>query len=169
MNNKHLEKSYNVVLGIGMLVLGIIMFGFFLKDVWQLAQLLWQVNLTDNFYNITRLILETFLFFEFVVLTQEYFLKNHISLENFMYIGITAMLRNLLVYHDDTLGILIQSVAIGLMILVLIVYRWSRRYLADLEHQEERTEFIFAEEHPNTESIKNNHSVIDTPNEKNSN
>ncbi|SCB86753.1 phosphate-starvation-inducible PsiE family protein [Weissella bombi] len=155
MKNNHLEKSYNVVLGAGMLVLGIIMFGFFLKDVWQLAQLLWTANLTDNFYAITRLILETFLFFEFVVLTQEYFLKNHISLENFMYIGITAMLRNLLVYHDDTIGILIQSVAIGLMILVLIAYRWSRRHLADLEHQEERTEYIFAEEHAISKKIDN--------------
>ena len=64
-----------------------------------------------------------------------------------MYIGVTAMLRNLLVYHDDTMGILIQSISIAIMILVLVIYRWSRRYLADLEQEEARKEAIFAEEH----------------------
>lgn len=147
MGYKHLEKGYNIFLGVGMLVLGIIMFGFFVKDLWILVQMVWQTDLQKNFYSIARLILETFLFFEFVVLTQEYFLQKHISLQNFMYIGITAMLRNLLVYHDDTMGILIQSISIAIMILVLIVYRWSRRYLADLEQKEAREEVIFAEEH----------------------
>lgn len=147
MGYKHLEKGYNIFLGVGMLILGIIMFGFFVKDLWILVQMVWQTDLQKNFYSIARLILETFLFFEFVVLTQEYFLQKHISLQNFMYIGITAMLRNLLVYHDDTMGILIQSISIAIMILVLIVYRWSRRYLADLEQKEAREEVIFAEEH----------------------
>ena len=147
MGYKHLEKGYNIFLGVGMLILGIIMFGFFVKDLWVLLQMIWQVDLQKNFYSIAQLILETFLFFEFVVLTQEYFLQNHISLQNFMYIGVTAMLRNLLVYHDDTMGILIQSVSIAIMILVLVIYRWSRRYLADLEQEEVRKEAIFAEEH----------------------
>ena len=124
------------------------MIGFFVKELWELVTMLMHVDLATDFFGVAERILETFLFFEFVVLTREYFIQDRISLQNFMYIGITALLRNLLVYHADTIGILIQAAAIAILILVLVVYRWSRRYLADLAHREEREELVFAEEHP---------------------
>ncbi|WP_280952954.1 phosphate-starvation-inducible PsiE family protein [Weissella confusa] len=136
------------MLDLAMLVLGIVMIGFFVKELWELVTMLMHVDLATDFFGVAERILETFLFFEFVVLTREYFIQDRISLQNFMYIGITALLRNLLVYHADTIGILIQAAAIAILILVLVVYRWSRRYLADLAHREEREELVFAEEHP---------------------
>ena len=148
MNRKIIEKGYAIILDLAMLVLGIVMIGFFMKELWELVTMLMHVDLATDFFGVAERILETFLFFEFVVLTREYFIQDRISLQNFMYIGITALLRNLLVYHDDTIGILIQAAAIAILILVLVVYRWSRRYLADLEHREEREELMFAEEHP---------------------
>ena len=104
MGYKHLEKGYNIFLGVGMLILGIIMFGFFMKDLWVLLQMICKL-ICKNFYSIAQLILETFLFFEFVVLTQEYFTKPYFIAKFHVYC-VTAMLRNLLVYHDDTMGIL---------------------------------------------------------------
>ncbi|TGE73579.1 phosphate-starvation-inducible PsiE family protein [Weissella confusa] len=148
MNRKIIEKGYAIILDLAMLVLGIVMIGFFVKELWELVTMLIHVDLATDFFGVAERILETFLFFEFVVLTREYFIQDRISLQNFMYIGITALLRNLLVYHDDTIGILIQAAAIAILILVLVVYRWSRRYLADLAHREEREELVFAEEHP---------------------
>ncbi|MBJ7688978.1 phosphate starvation protein [Weissella confusa] len=148
MNRKIIEKGYAIILDLAMLVLGIVMIGFFLKELWELVTMLMHVDLATDFFGVAERILETFLFFEFVVLTREYFIQDRISLQNFMYIGITALLRNLLVYHADTIGILIQAAAIAILILVLVVYRWSRRYLADLAHREEREEMVFAEEHP---------------------
>lgn len=148
MNRKIIEKGYAIILDLAMLVLGIVMIGFFVKELWELVTMLMHVDLATNFFGVAERILETFLFFEFVVLTREYFIQDRISLQNFMYIGITALLRNLLVYHADTIGILIQAAAIAILILVLVVYRWSRRYLADLAHREEREELVFAEEHP---------------------
>ena len=148
MNRKIIEKGYAIILDLAMLVLGIVMIGFFVKELWELVTMLMHVDLATDFFGVAERILETFLFFEFVVLTREYFIKDRISLQNFMYIGITALLRNLLVYHADTIGILIQAAAIAILILVLVVYRWSRRYLADLAHREEREELVFAEEHP---------------------
>ena len=148
MNRKIIEKGYAIILDLAMLVLGIVMIGFFVKELWELVSMLMHVDLATDFYGVAERILETFLFFEFVVLTREYFIQDRISLQNFMYIGITALLRNLLVYHADTIGILIQAAAIAILILVLVVYRWSRRYLADLAHREEREELVFAEEHP---------------------
>ena len=148
MNRHVIEKSYGFIMDVAMLILGIVMIAFFFKNLWFLSQMVIHTNLTEQFYEVTKKVLETFLFFEFVVLTREYFIEDRISLQNFMYIGITAMLRNLLVYHDDTLGILIQAISIALLILVLIAYRWSRRRIADLANQEERKEVAFAEEHP---------------------
>lgn len=148
MNRKIIEKGYAIILDLAMLVLGIVMIGFFVKELWELVTMLMHVDLATDFFDVAERILETFLFFEFVVLTREYFIQDRISLQNFMYIGITALLRNLLVYHADTIGILIQAAAIAILILVLVVYRWSRRYLADLAHREEREELVFAEEHP---------------------
>lgn len=148
MNRKIIEKGYAIILDLAMLVLGIVMIGFFVKELWELVTMLMHVDLATDFFGVAERILETFLFFEFVVLTREYFIQDRISLQNFMYIGITALLRNLLVYHADTIGILIQAAAIAILILVLVVYRWSRRYLADLAHREEREELLFAEEHP---------------------
>lgn len=148
MNRKIIEKGYAIILDLAMLVLGIVMIGFFVKELWELVTMLMHVDLATDFFGVAERILETFLFFEFVVLTREYFIQDRISLQNFMYIGITALLRNLLVYHADTIGILIQAAAIAILILVLVVYRWSRRYLADLAHREEREEVVFAEEHP---------------------
>lgn len=148
MNRKIIEKGYAIILDLAMLVLGIVMIGFFVKELWELVTMLMHVDLATDFFGVAERILETFLFFEFVVLTREYFIQDRISLQNFMYIGITALLRNLLVYHADTIGILIQAAAIAILILVLVVYRWSRRYLADLAHGEEREELVFAEEHP---------------------
>lgn len=148
MNRKIIEKGYAIILDLAMLVLGIVMIGFFVKELWELVTMLMHVDLATDFFGVAERILETFLFFEFVVLTREYFIQDRISLQNFMYIGITALLRNLLVYHADTIGILIQAAAIAILILVLVVYRWSRRYLADLAHREEREELVFSEEHP---------------------
>ena len=148
MNRKIIEKGYAIILDLAMLVLGIVMIGFFVKELWELVTMLMHVDLATDLFGVAERILETFLFFEFVVLTREYFIQDRISLQNFMYIGITALLRNLLVYHADTIGILIQAAAIAILILVLVVYRWSRRYLADLAHREEREELVFAEEHP---------------------
>ena len=148
MNRKIVEKGYAIILDLAMLVLGIVMIGFFVKELWELVTMLMHVDLATDFFGVAERILETFLFLEFVVLTREYFIQDRISLQNFMYIGITALLRNLLVYHADTIGILIQAAAIAILILVLVVYRWSRRYLADLAHREEREELVFAEEHP---------------------
>lgn len=148
MNRKIIEKGYAIILDLAMLVLGIVMIGFFVKELWELVTMLMHVDLATDFFGVAERILETFLFFEFVVLTREYFIQDRISLQNFMYIGITALLRNLLVYHAYTIGILIQAAAIAILILVLVVYRWSRRYLADLAHREEREELVFAAEHP---------------------
>ncbi|MEH7522753.1 phosphate-starvation-inducible PsiE family protein, partial [Bacillus sp. JJ1503] len=63
-------------------------------------------------------ILIFFLYFEFISMIVKYFKENyHFPLRYFIYIGITAMLRLIIVDHENPLHTLIYS----LVILVLII------------------------------------------------
>jgi len=133
----YVRLFYRHVLEWGMLILGVILLGFFFRDAFLLAQLVFTAAMPADFYTISELVLETFLFFEFVILTREYFLTDHISLKNFMYIGITAMLRNLLVNHADATEVLIQSLAIVVLLLGLMGFSWMNYYLKSLHDADE--------------------------------
>lgn len=148
MNRKTIDKVYGLVLDVAMVALGLIMMGFFGKEIWNLAQLLFVGKTQINFYQVSEIILETFMFFEFAILTREYFIQDRISLQNFIYIGITAMLRNLLVIHNNTVGILIQAAAISLLVLVFIAYNLSKRHILTQKHHDERDGIVFTENHP---------------------
>lgn len=151
MNRKMIDKFYGIIFDIAMILLGLIMVGFFGKEIWNLASLLFSNKVIFNFYNIAEIILETFMFFEFAILTREYFIQDRISLQNFIYIGITAMLRSLLVIHNNTLEMLIQASAISLLVLVFIAYNLAKRHILTQKHNDERDEVVFHEEH-NTDS-----------------
>ncbi|AIG65291.1 phosphate-starvation-inducible PsiE family protein [Weissella tructae] len=138
---------YEHTLEWGMLALGVILLGFFFRDTFLLAQMVFTANMTADFYAISELVLETFLFFEFVVLTREYFITNHISLTNFMYIGITAMLRNLLVNHANATEVLIQAFAIVVLLLGLMGYLLVNQRLTNLKHADERDTIDFEIKH----------------------
>lgn len=137
------KQFYSHILEWGMLALGIILLGFFFRDTILLAKLVFAANMPADFYTISELILETFLFFEFVVLTREYVVTKHISLKNFMYIGITAMLRNLLVNHADATEVLIQALAIVVLLVGLMGYSWMNHHLRNLQNANERDTIDF--------------------------
>jgi protein PsiE len=148
LNRKLIEKGYNVVLEVAMLVLGLVMLGLFVRELVTLAGIVLNTKASIDYYSVAEMILESFLFFEFIVLTREYFVQGRISLQNFLYIGITALLRTLLVYHDDVIGILIQAVSVGILVLVLIAYRMSRHKISKDQHADELEDLVFHEEHP---------------------
>ncbi|CAH0419227.1 phosphate-starvation-inducible PsiE family protein [Periweissella ghanensis] len=149
MNRKYIDKTYAFILDIAMIALGIIMMSFFAKEIWNLASVLLVGGTSVDFYKVSEMILETFMFFEFAILTREYFVQDRISLQNFIYIGITAMLRNLLVIHNDTLDIMIQAAAISLLMVVFIAYNLAKRHILTEKHHDERDGKLFVEEHPN--------------------
>lgn len=152
MNRKVIDKVYAIVLDVAMMALGLIMMFFFGKEIFNLAQVVFVSEVKINFYQVSEIILETFMFFEFAILTREYFIQDRISLQNFIYIGITAMLRNLLVIHNDTLDILIQASAIALLVLVFIAYNLSKRHILTQKHHDERDGVAFHEQHNDFEN-----------------
>ncbi len=60
-------------------------------------------------------------------LVREYFVKDaHISMESFLYIGVTALIRAILVYHDQTNKTLLLAIAIFFLVMALTFYRYFR-------------------------------------------
>ena len=63
-----------------------------------------------------------FLYFEFIALIVKYFKNNfHFPLDFFLYIGITAIVRLLIIDHESTFDNLIWSVAILVLVCSLVL------------------------------------------------
>lgn len=69
-------------------------------------------------FELLERILIFFLYFEFIAMIVKYFKENyHFPIRYFLYIGITAMIRLIIVYHENPLHTLLYTFAI----LVLII------------------------------------------------
>uniref|UniRef100_UPI0013C2A434 phosphate-starvation-inducible protein PsiE n=1 Tax=Klebsiella pneumoniae TaxID=573 RepID=UPI0013C2A434 len=72
----------------------------------------------ENQYKLLDRILIFFLYFEFIAMITKYFQGHyHFPLRYFLYIGITAMIRLIIVYHENPIDTLLYASAI----LVLII------------------------------------------------
>ena len=75
-----------------------------------------------NYQRFVEGILVFFLYFEFVALIVKYFKNNyHFPLRYFIYIGITAIIRLIIVQHDDPKSVLIWAGAILLLVISLAI------------------------------------------------
>lgn len=69
-------------------------------------------------------ILIFFLYFEFIALILKYFKEHyHFPLRYFMYIGITAMLRVIIINHDNALDTLLFSLAILVLVIGYVIIK----------------------------------------------
>lgn len=109
------------ILNIALLILGVLLIVFMGKETLTLINLLFsgQEKMT---YLLLDSIVTYFLYFEFIALIVKYFSSGyHFPLRYFIYIGITAMVRLIIVDHSDanatflhTLSILALTVALYL-------------------------------------------------------
>jgi len=115
------------VLNIGLIVLAAILAVFLGKETCNLVTVLFHRGEEQSAYLLIEGIVIYFLYFEFIALIIKYFLSGyHFPLRYFIYIGITAIVRLIIVDHKNPLDTLIYSAAI----LVLVVTLWlanSRR------------------------------------------
>lgn len=69
-------------------------------------------------------ILIFFLYFEFIALIVKYFKEHyHFPLRYFMYIGITAMLRVIIINHENAINTLLFSLSILVLIIGYIIIK----------------------------------------------
>lgn len=126
--HQKVANYFEYVLNVVIIVIGVVIFGFLLRSIYHLLHLLLIVNdMRADFNEITESTLAVFLFFEFMSLIREYFIKDaHISMESFLYIGVTALIRAILVYHDQTMRTLLLALSIFLLVIALTFYRFFR-------------------------------------------
>ncbi|WP_034911435.1 phosphate-starvation-inducible protein PsiE [Erwinia oleae] len=109
------------VLNIGLIVLAGILVIFLGKETFHLANVLLNTGEQKSSYLLIDGIVIYFLYFEFIALIVKYFQSGyHFPLRYFVYIGITAIIRLIIVDHKNPFDTLAYSIAI----LILVITLW---------------------------------------------
>ena len=100
-------------------VLGGILSFLLLVSTWRLIQL---VFVEHDLYSseILGFIVTWFLYFEFLALIAKYYQSGlHFPLRYFIYVGVTAIVRLIILYHDDPMDTLLFSISILVLLVAL--------------------------------------------------
>lgn len=115
--SRQIATALQWILNIALLMLGVLLIIFMGKETLTLMRLVFSVQ-EKTTYLLLDSIVTYFLYFEFIALIVKYFLSGyHFPLRYFIYIGITAMVRLIIVDHTDAMATFLHT----LSILVLIV------------------------------------------------
>lgn len=108
------------VLNAGLLILAFILMVFLGKETVHLANVLFSTSEQASSYLLIEGIVIYFLYFEFIALIVKYFQSGyHFPLRYFVYIGITAIIRLIIVDHKNPFDTLCYSAAILLLVITL--------------------------------------------------
>lgn len=119
ITSTRIAQALQAVLNLGLLFLGAILLIFMVKESISMAKLL-LVNNGDPSYMLIDSVVTYFLYFEFTALIVKYFQSGyHFPLRYFIYIGITAIIRLIIVDHDSAMNTLLFSGAILLLVMTL--------------------------------------------------
>lgn len=106
------------ILNISLVILALALIVLMSREIIFFIQSVIYIGEHESNYDLLERIMVFFLYFEFIALIIKYFQENyHFPLRYFLYIGITAMIRLIIVYHEDAL----QTLLFACAILVLIV------------------------------------------------
>lgn len=121
ISGKMIATILQWILNVGLLFLGIILIVFLGKETIHLANVLLNTGEAASAYLLVEGIVIWFLYFEFIALIVKYFQSGyHFPLRYFVYIGITAIIRLIVVDHKDPFDTLCYSAAI----LILVITLW---------------------------------------------
>jgi len=109
-----------------LVILGAILTGFLIRETWHLVELLLSPDPDYSSHELVASIVVWFLYFEFIALVVKYFeSKLHFPLRYFIYIGITAIIRLIILDHENPTATLIYSLAILLLLGALYISNTS--------------------------------------------
>ena len=112
-------RALQTVLNLGLLCLGVILVVFLGKETLNMAHVLFTPEATSK-YKLVEALVVYFLYFEFIALIVKYFESGyHFPLRYFVYIGITAIVRLIIIDHESPMAVLIYSAAILLLVITL--------------------------------------------------
>ncbi|MBC1372915.1 phosphate-starvation-inducible protein PsiE [Listeria booriae] len=114
-------KILQAVLNVALILVAITLVISMFKETWEIFHSVFY-DTSENFYQVTEEILVFFLYFEFLALIIKYFEKGyHFPLRYFIYIGITAIVRYIIIDHKSAMTTLLLSGAILVLLLSLLV------------------------------------------------
>lgn len=112
-----IPKVLQAVLNISLVFLALILSILLVQELIIFSKILLQEENIDYQLFLANILL-FFLYFEFITMIVKYFKEDyHFPLRYFLYIGITAMIRLIIVDHDHPINTLLYS----LVILILII------------------------------------------------
>ncbi|WP_425393762.1 phosphate-starvation-inducible protein PsiE [Candidatus Arsenophonus triatominarum] len=115
------------IISFSLLLLAVILIIFLMKETFTLSLLLFKSANPTQTYLLLEGIVNYFLYFEFIALIIKYFNSlYHFPLQYFVYIGITAIIRLIIVEHKDPFSVLIYAISILVMILALYLANAKR-------------------------------------------
>lgn len=120
---KNISNIFLWVMNLGLLIIGILLsFGLLIEAKEIFAEGMKFLTSQGSYQNFIEEIVVFFLYFEFVALIVKYFKNNyHFPLRYFIYIGITAIVRLIIVQHDNPYSVLIWSGAILSLVISLAI------------------------------------------------
>lgn len=120
---KNISNIFLWVMNLGLLIIGILLsFGLLIEAKEIFDEGMKFLTSQGSYQNFIEEIVVFFLYFEFVALIVKYFKNNyHFPLRYFIYIGITAIVRLIIVQHDNPYSVLIWSGAILLLVISLAI------------------------------------------------
>lgn len=121
---KFISETFQWTLNASLLVAGLLLSYSLFAEAYSLYELLF--NHSDKFQVVEKIVI-FFLYFEFLALIVQYFKYNyHFPLRYFLYIGITAMVRLIIVDHSNAMHTLLFALAILVMIIALYIVHSER-------------------------------------------
>jgi len=119
--NIRLSFALQLILNISLVLLAITLSILMTKEIIYFVHYSIFLEGSHTNYELLERILIFFLYFEFIALIVKYFQENyHFPLRYFLYIGITAMVRLIIVYHDNAAQTLLYTCSI--LVLVISYY-----------------------------------------------
>lgn len=110
------------ILNIGLIALAAVLVFFLAKETVTMASLMFGSSKGATAYELLEGIVIYFLYFEFIALIIKYFMSGyHFPLRYFIYIGITAIIRLIIVDHSDPMTTLLHAAAILVLVVTLYI------------------------------------------------
>lgn len=126
---QQVSTFFQWVLNFTLFSIGIVLTVAVLNTAFYIVTLILGLFTTDVVYTtFLEEIINFFLFFEFLSLVVKYFKNNfHFPLRYFIYIGITAIIRLIIVSHESSIDLFLWSSAIlALVISLVLVVRYGK-------------------------------------------
>lgn len=114
-----IPKLFQGVLTLSLVFLGLVLSFLLIKELMELCMLLLTGG-EEDYKHLIANILNFFLYFEFITMIVKYFKENyHFPIRYFLYIGITAMVRVIIVDHHNPMNNLILA---GVILVLIVAY-----------------------------------------------